>query len=239
MQPGPKPTKWKAKLKRWLAESPLPYSITLDSVNRLARLNDWRKQHPNIPYFASRSGDEIARDQLYTYLIDQIGDQEITYLEFGVYRGDSMRYWTHKHRNPRSQFFGFDTFEGLPESWGNLMKKGDLSTDGNVPKIDDPRVRFFKGLFQDTLPSFLVSNSLEGKRLVINNDSDLYSSTLFTLCSLHPLIRKGTVIVFDEFSSILHEFRAAEDYFSTFRRKYEVVAASGQFYDQVAIQLVE
>lgn len=236
MSNRPKPTKWTAKVKSWLTECPLPYFTTVDAANRLALLNDWRKLHPNIPYFANR-------DQLYTYLIDEIvGEREITYLEFGVWQGNSMRYWTKWHQNPKSSFFGFDTFEGLPESWDtqvDVLEKGHFSTGGEIPKIEDPRVRFFKGLFQDTLPGFVASQSLDGRQLVINNDSDLYSSTLFTLCSLHPYVQRGTIIVFDEFSHVLDEFRALEDYVRAFRRNYEVLAASGQYYDRVAIRFVE
>jgi O-methyltransferase len=236
MKNGPQPTKWTAKVKRWLVQSPFPYFTTLDALNRLAHLNEWRKRYPNIPYFASRK-------ELYIYLIENvIGEQEITFLEFGVWQGDSMRCWTQSHRNPKSQFFGFDTFRGLPEPWDTqvgVLKSGHFSTDGQVPNIEDPRVRFYKGLFQDTLPGFLASHSLDGKQLVINNDSDLYSSTLFTLCSLHPIARKGTIVIFDEFSHILDEFRALEDYVGAFRRKYEVLAASGQYYDRVAIRFIE
>jgi O-methyltransferase len=236
MNHGPRPTKWTAKLKRWLTQFPLPYSATVDVVNRLARFNQWRKQHLNIPYFP-------VREELYTYLINEIVcEAEITFLEFGVWRGKSMSYWTQRHQNPKSRFFGFDTFEGLPESWDiqvGILEKGHFSTGGELPKIADPRVHFFKGLFQDTLPGFLASDCLSGRRLVINNDSDLYSSTLFTLCTLHPFLRKGTIIIFDEFSHVLDEFRALEDYVGAFRRKYEVLAASGQYYDRVVISFVE
>jgi O-methyltransferase len=56
-------------------------------------------------------------------------------------------------------------------------------------------------------------------RLVIHNDSDLYSSSLYLLTQLDPFAVAGTVIIFDELYSALHEFRAMNDYLSAYRRK--------------------
>jgi hypothetical protein len=53
-------------------------------------------------------------------------------------------------------------------------------------------------------------------------------------------MRPGTVVVFDEFSSIMHEFRALEDYCSAYRRRYRVCAASASatdYFTQLAIEL--
>ena len=35
-----------------------------------------------------------------------------------------------------------------------LFKKGLFSTNGQPPQIDDPRVKFFKGWFEETLPHY-------------------------------------------------------------------------------------
>lgn len=203
-------------------------------VNRLGLLNDWRKKQRGA-YF-----DE--RFELYDHLkAEIIGDQPITYLEFGVYKGASIRHWAELDKHPESEFVGFDTFEGLPEAWEThitKLKRGHFSTNGEAPSSADPRMKFIKGLFQDTLPAFLQSLDPHDQ-LVINNDSDLYSSTLYTLCSLHPFLRAGTIIFFDEFSYALDEFRALNDYVASFMRQYEVLGASGQYYDTVAIRITK
>jgi hypothetical protein len=72
-----------------------------------------------------------------------------------------MRKWATLNINPGSRFFGFDTLEGLPESWLGL-EASHFSTGGNFPDIEDSRVKFYKGLFQDTLGEFLGDFNLEG-----------------------------------------------------------------------------
>jgi hypothetical protein len=164
-------------------------------------------------------------------------------LRICVFEGASIKYWSSLNTNTDSRFFGFDTFSGLPESWDNFtggLQKGFFDTQGQTPSIDDERVLFFKGLFQDTLPKFLEtydSNSI----LVVNIDADLYSSTLFVLTQLHRYLKKGSIIVFDEFSSVLHEFRAFEDYCAAYTVKFEVIASSRtakSYYAHVAIRIL-
>ena len=75
---------------------------------------------------------------------------------------------------------------------------------------------------------------------MIHNDSDLYPSTLYVLSRCNDLIQPGTIIIFDEFSSVLHELRALEDYCSAYRRDYTVIGATkspADYYAQVAIRM--
>jgi hypothetical protein len=166
------------------------------------------------------------------------------YLEFGVYQGDSIRHWSGLNLSTASRFYGFDCFEGLPEDWrgsalnSSTMAKGSFDVAGAIPVIDDQRVKFVKGYFQDTVPGF-IDQFHPANRLVIHMDADLYTSTLYVLCSLDRLIKKDTLIIFDEFASINHEFRALMDYVNSFRRKYSLVACTGDHYHQVAIRIDE
>ena len=58
-------------------------------------------------------------------------------------------------RTRRSHLHGFDSFLGLPHDWSlEGHKRGYFSTEGVVPRIDDPRVRFYPGWFEDTLPDY-------------------------------------------------------------------------------------
>jgi hypothetical protein len=157
----------------------------------------------------------------------------IDYLEFGVFEGKSIREWLKLNTSKNSRFFGFDTFEGLPENWAETKMRGVFDLGGKEPEINDSRVQFFKGLFQETLPLFL--DRFEPKnRIVIHMDADLYSSTLFCLTKLDKILTKNTIIIFDEFSNLNHEFRALYDYTRSFYKKYSVINAT-KYWEQVAI----
>lgn len=178
----------------------------------------------------------MKRYDMYHYLLKKEKlDSAIDYLEFGVAFGLSFKWWVENNKSPESRFWGFDTFEGLPEDF-NFMKKSEMSTEGKIPQLDDCRHIFFKGLFQDTLPDFLKSYN-PGKRKVINLDADLYSSTLFVLASIAPYLNKGDIILFDEFGVPMHEFRAFEDFFNSFYIKYEVLSAVNNYF-QIAIKII-
>ncbi|MEJ2496910.1 MAG: TylF/MycF/NovP-related O-methyltransferase, partial [Sulfurovaceae bacterium] len=82
------------------------------------------------------------------------------------------------------------------------VKKETFTTEGHMPSVNDDRVSFVKGLFQDSLPGFLKTFKPD-KQLVIHNDSDLYSATLYVLTYMNNYLVPGTIIIFDEFYSVL------------------------------------
>jgi hypothetical protein len=65
----------------------------------------------------------------------------------------------------------------------------------------------------------------------------LYTSTLFVLSNLHPLLAKGTILLFDEFNGATHEFRAFNDYASSFSRRFRVLGVTAAPYQQAAVEL--
>lgn len=203
-----------SSLTKKIASTVFPrYSRTLDLVNQNAKLQNWIDQ---VPAEIPRVADRMA---LYAHLSAHvIGPEPIDYLEFGVYRGETVRAWVGLNRHPDSRFVGFDSFEGLPEHWTGALGAGAFDVGGKIPDIADARVEFVKGWFQHTIPGFLQRFS-PAHRLVIHNDSDLYSSTLYTLAQLDALIVPGTILIFDEFTSPLHEFRAFNDFLSAFMRR--------------------
>jgi O-methyltransferase len=163
-----------------------------------------------------------TRIELYAHIASVVGNEPIDYLEFGVWKGDAIDAWRKLNTAPGSRFVGFDTFEGLPEDWEQGHPKGTFSTRGAVPDIDDARVSFVKGLFQNTLLAFLERTKFRN-RLVINVDCDLYSATLYVLTMLDRYFQPGTMIIFDDFYSMSHEFKAFVDYDRSFARKWRAV----------------
>jgi hypothetical protein len=151
------------------------------------------------------------------------------YLEFGVANGASMRYWSELLSRPDAILHGFDTFEGLPEDWG-LADKGAYTAGGRIPVIADRRVSFFKGLFQETLPRYVLPSH---EILIVNIDCDLYSSTSFVLNWLAEHIHPGTFIYFDEFSDPRNEMRAFQELLKASGQRFSLLGAT-RSYGQVS-----
>jgi O-methyltransferase len=218
-------------LRKLLART-IPDSYKLKTIANMSTLKTWEKKQTSFPTFETRY-------EMYDFIQKKyLENDSVDYLEFGVYEGASIDYWRKLNQNSQSRFYGFDTFTGLPEAWKNVLSdipSGTWTTNGNLPKIDDKRVVFYKGLFQETINPFLEKYQPDNK-IVIHNDSDLYSSSLYLLTRLDDMIKKNTIIIFDEFSNVMHEFKALEDYCSAYNRKYKVIAATKNFYQQVAIK---
>jgi hypothetical protein len=153
---------------------------------------------------------ERGRETLWERTLARVAGEDILLLEFGVWKGESTRYFTGLNRSPRSRFYGFDSFEGLPEDWRG-MTTARFDVAGALPRIDDPRVTFVKGWFRDTVPQRIeeIAAASEGRALVVHFDADLYSSTLYLLFALGMRFRRYHFI-FDEFSG--HETRALYNY---------------------------
>jgi len=153
----------------------------------------------------------------------------IDFLEFGVFEGESIFKWAELNQNHNSRFFGFDTFTGLPEAWSEKHHKGYFSVNGKIPHTDDKRIIFLKGLFQKTLPDFLSKLTLKN-RLIINMDADLYSSTLYCLTKIDYLLPQDSILIFDEFNNLSHEFSAYLDYTNSYNRKMELICSTSNYH---------
>lgn len=209
------------------------YSFVLDVVNYNAKFHQWMKEHKNTPKVPGVR-------KFYEYLNnDYLKNVPVDFLEFGVYTGSSLNGWSEINTHPESRFFGFDTFEGLPEDWkfpGATLKKGSFSAGGVLPEVDPERAQLIPGLFQDTLEDFLASYTPKNQ-IVLHIDADLYTSALYVLTKMDALIGNDALVIFDEYSSALNEFKAFDDYLTSYRRNYKVVAATGEAFNQVAVRM--
>jgi len=116
------------------------------------------------------------------------------FAEFGVYKGYSADLML-SFLSPSEKLYLFDSFDGLPEDWISVWKKGAFSlSEEQRPSFSDQRVVVIKGLFKDTI------NFQQGEVLsFIHIDCDLYSSTLDALTKSNNAIWPGTLILFDEY----------------------------------------
>jgi hypothetical protein len=162
-----------------------------------------------------------SRNRVFDAMMAEIGGDPFAYLEFGVWEGASLRYWVERMSNAQSEFHGFDSFEGLPETFDAVYGAGHFDKRGKTPDIADPRVAFHVGWFEETLPHFVVPS---GKRIVITLDADLYSATKLVLETLDEHIVPGTLIYFDELSRIDHEPAAFDDYRSSSGKAFDPIA---------------
>jgi O-methyltransferase len=103
------------------------------------------------------------------------------------------------------------------------------------PRTGDARVEFVVGSFQETLPKF-VANFRTGNPIIVHLDCDLYSSALYCLTKLDTILPPGTILIFDEFGDVQHEFRAVHDYLSSYRREVSVLCSHDDFF-AIAVEL--
>lgn len=213
----------------------LRFDILLGRLDRgliyfayLCRFAKWMNEAD--PVLSDKGKPFSTREQLYAAVSAHEGldSKPLTYLEFGVAKGHSIRWWVSQNSNEESRFVGFDTFHGLPEGWRH-HPKGTFSTGGQTPEIDPKRCSFETGLFQETLLPFLRKVNLKnGPRKIIHLDGDLYGSTLYPLITLLPELNAGDILIFDEFCVVMDEFRALEQLVEVTKWKFRVLGMTDQ-----------
>ena len=153
-------------------------------------------------------------------------------LEFGVFKGTTINHLA--RQVPERHFYGFDSFEGLPEHWtGARYSPVNFNRRGKKPKVS-ANVSLIKGWFDATLPAFLARET--GSIGFIHIDCDIYASTMTALELTIPRLTPGAVIVFDEFFNYkgyeLHEYKAFFELAQRFDLAYRFIGYAGQ---QVAV----
>lgn len=143
------------------------------------------------------------------------------FAQFGVFRGNTARLIESLMTGDRKLHL-FDSFEGLPEDWTKNKKKGAFQlAEENIPVFDSPSVVMHRGWFKDTMPGW--GREATTPLAFIHMDADLYSSSIEVLFNIDHLIRKDTIILFDEYvmGRTEDEHRALLDWSAKFGRTYE------------------
>jgi len=155
--------------------------------------------------------------------IDGIG------LEFGVRNGDTIN--SLAKNLPSMTFFGFDSFQGIPEAW-NGEEQYSYSTAGRLPEVES-NVQLVVGWYSDTLPTFKPEKPIA----IVNIDCDIYSSTASIFQNLSGHFVEGTIIIFDEYigneSWRNDEYKAFQEWVDKYQVQYQYLSVS--FYSKQAI----
>lgn len=189
-----------------------------------------RKEKPDMP--------EAKRKAL-AFAAERIEKSSVIYIELGVREGASMKHMARCLKEPNHELHGFDTFTGLPDGWlpawggnpvGRFREVGEMAAT-KQPEFYDTRIVLHKGLFQDTLPNALPRLG-EFEQRFINIDCDTYSGALFGLTLLHPYLKSGDIVYFDEFHDELNEYAAFNDYVRSYytRDRFRLIARAYDAY---------
>ncbi len=208
-----------------------PFSGFFSNLVYMSKLSQWRTKTKVNGYNDWYQGqwDYNRRYKLYEEVskAEGLDKSAIDYFEFGVSSGSSFRWWLAHNSSNDSKFYGFDTFEGLPEAFGPYGK-GSMAATLESINVTDHRAGFYRGLFQDTLVHFLDQYQ-PGKRKLIHMDADLFSSSIFVFSQLYRFLQEGDIILFDEFAVPTHEFRAFQIFTESFYVNYEVIGAANNY----------
>lgn len=157
------------------------------------------------------------------------------FCEFGVYKGESInRIASLTSRTVH----GFDSFEGLPETWRPGYEKGTFAIDG-LPEVR-PNVELHKGWFEDSLPVWAREHP--GPIAFAHMDADLYSSTKTVFDVLADRFVPGTVVQLDEYYNYPGwregEYKAFQEFVAEQGFDYEYLGYVADGEQQVAVRLL-
>lgn len=114
-------------------------------------------------------------------------------------------------KNRKWTLYGFDSFEGMPESKdnrdlhdvigvGSFRSIGEEYVKGKLEKAGIPaeQLKLTAGFFEDSLSTKASEIIKERYVCFVNIDTDYYSSTIIVLDWLEPKLFDGALIYFDD-----------------------------------------
>ena len=166
-------------------------------------------------------------DNLQNCIVDVLeSDVPGDLIEAGVWRGGAtifMRAVLEARGDAQRTVWVSDSFEGLPkpDPAAYPADAGDrhwaldhlaISLDEVKENFErygllDPRVRFLKGWFKDTLPSAPIK-----KLAILRIDADMYGSTMEVLQSLYSKLSVGGYVIVDDYGALPGCKKAVEDF---------------------------
>jgi hypothetical protein len=118
------------------------------------------------------------------------------FFEFGVAHGYLTNWWLERSSDPFIEWHGYDTFEGLPETF-RTNPSGAFSNDGVPPQIKDERISWHIGTVEQQIESSRLLLMTQ-KQKVFLFDLDLFLPSLHVWKVIEEHIRVGDLVYFDE-----------------------------------------
>lgn len=160
-------------------------------------------------------------------LCSQYQELEGAYVECGVWRG-GMSAAIAEILKPETDIHLFDSFEGLPKAqeidgpaairWQTNVNdplyhencKAEISFAQEAMQLaEKTNVKFYAGWFDKTLPG-----TLKDPISILRLDADWYESTQICLQHIFPLVRRGGIIILDDYHTWDGCAKAVHDYLS-------------------------
>ena len=156
-------------------------------------------------------------------------------VECGIWRGGNLflakKIQDLYYKNIKRTFYGYDTFEGMPEPsiydgqkiiqiYKNFLKKSERWTKASLEDVENSIKKLFlsldnfnliKGKVEDTL---IDKKNLPSKISLLRLDTDFYQSTKVELEILYPLLVQKGVLIIDDYGDFIGCRKAVDDYFS-------------------------
>jgi len=181
---------------------------------QLKRLNLALRRKRDNRYYKSSKRERRGRHDFFNTAFKALSFNGIDgdYAEFGSHGAltFSQAFLEAKRHNHTAQFWAFDSFQGLPAAeqekdehpkWVASEMATPLKEFHRLCElrgIDKKQYHIVPGFFNDSLPP--LHDSGEPTNICLAYiDCDLYSSTMDVLKFLHPRLKHGMIIAFDDY----------------------------------------
>jgi len=155
------------------------------------------------------------------------------FLEFGVYKGDSLKVLSENCQN--IDFYGFDSFKGFKEQktisffWKRYQDK--FSKNYDIPEFSN-NVKIVEGFVEETFNSDFINELKKYDIIFIHFDLDIYAPTSNVLKKL-DLNQNKYFFMFDELLNyedfLINEFRAFQEEVIEKKIQYKILKLTQQF----------
>lgn len=177
-------------------------------------------------------------------LVDQIQHIDGAVVECGVWKGGMCAAMAELLGSSR-QYYLFDSFEGLPEAKeidGQSAKEWQENKDGPwyfdncsadikyaeecMKKAGIDSYKIVKGWFSETLSNYEIKEGIA----VLRIDADWYDSTIECFENFFPKVKKGGLILLDDYYTWDGCSRAVHDYLSKNQRTERILNFENVYY---------